>query len=210
LPLVSQHIPKQHIDSLLVLGRGIDQDGVLSETGFERARVAVEIAQIVLPKVVVFSGGRSWVQVMRAEQPPSEGGAMLDYALQIMDGDEPADVQFAAEEESTSTVGNMVLSKPLLDLDSGNPSIGILSDALHFSQRRIHRLARRVFPGADIVPYVLANDREPTPEAVREERLAARITRAAMFGVAGDDAIMRRHQMIQTVNMGLRRAFATE
>ncbi len=192
----------------LVLGRGINKEGILSPTGVERSKVAVQIARMLVPKVVVFSGGHSWRQELTGAEMPSEGDAMLAYAQEYMGTDIPPATQFLAEGKSTSTVENMVNSKPLLGLSENQSSLGILSDGLHFSQGRIEFLAGLVFPGSRICPFYVA--KEETPEAVREEKLITIMTKAFMIGVrAGDSrAIMRRQRGLESVNAVYRRVFA--
>jgi len=194
------------IDALLVLGRGIEPDGTLSETGFERTKAAVELSRVVLPKVVVFSGGRSWRQSRAGILPPSEGGAMLRYAQQIMSNRPPKGVEFLAEEMSESTVANMVASKSLLQLGA-HATLGLMSDRLHFSQGRPQFLAIRVFPNTTVVPLIVENSHPPSADDIAEERRATLVTMLAMTGVnRGDDrAIMRRQRILERLNRHLRR-----
>lgn len=212
MPLINSNNLKQSLDSLLVLGRGIDEQGNLSETGFDRARVAVDIARCALPQVIVFSGGRSWVQVERGIHPPSEGGAMLRYAQESMVDSQLPTTVFKAEEESTSTAENMVLSRAMLALpDSNEATLGILSDELHFSRGRVDHLAGLVFPRVKIVPFILENRPDASPAARREEKISAAVTRVAMLGVTpgNDHEIMQRQRILERGNSGLRRMIST-
>lgn len=194
-----------HIDALLVLGRGIEPDGTLSETGFERTKAAVELTRVVLPKVVVFSGGRSWRQAQAGISPPSEGGAMLHYAHKLMGDHPPRGVEFLAEETSESTVANMVKSKPLLKLGA-HATLGLMSDRLHFSQGRPQFLASRVFSNTTVVPLVIENSHPPSADDITEERRATLASMLAMTGVTkGDDTAMMRHQRaLEWLNRHLR------
>jgi hypothetical protein len=200
--------PPQPIDALLVLGRGIEPDGTLSQTGFERAEVAVDIARRLIPRVVVFSGGHSWVQALEGITPPSEGGAMLAHASRFIDDDLRSRTRFLAEETSTSTVANMVNSRPQLGLSESGARLGILSDSLHFRFGRAQRLARLVFPNTVITPLQI--DREETPGSVRDEKLTALMTRVAMAGVSAgnEQAIMRRQRALERGNAVFRRAMS--
>jgi len=195
-----------HIDALLVLGRGIESDGTLSETGFERTKAAVGLTRVVLPKIVVFSGGRSWRQARAGVLPPSEGGAMLRYAQQLMGNHPPKGVEFLAEEMSESTVANMVASKPLLQLGA-HATLGLMSDRLHFSQGRPQFLASRVFPDTTVVPLIVENSHPPSADDIAEERHATLATMLAMTGVnrGNDRAIMRRQRVLERLNRHLRR-----
>src|SRR5690242_13867301 len=114
------------IDAMLVLGRGIEGDGTLSDWSRERAEVAVGVASALLPRVVVFSGGRSWQQAASGIAPPSEGGTMLQHANVVADNALPTQIEWYAEETSESTVANMVNSHSLLGLCAGE-TLGILS-----------------------------------------------------------------------------------
>lgn len=200
--MLSTEVPP--IDALLVLGRGIDRHGNLSPTGLARVEEALRIARVCVPQVVVFSGGHSWVQELAGDEVPSEGGAMLAYA-NVCGATELSDTRFVAEEESTSTVENMVNSKPLLTLGPEEASLGIVSDRLHFTGGRIDYLAGLVFPGVQIHSFCITE--EVTPEALRAEKLVSTMTKLCMWGVrpGNDRAIMRRQRGLERANSLYRR-----
>lgn len=198
------------IDAMLVLGRGIGGQGDLSETSKLRAEMALEIAFLALPRVVVFSGGHSWVQEREGVYVPSEGGAMLMHAiirlgeLGLADELKLAGVSLLAEEESTSTTGNMVNSKPMLGLSKGD-TLAILTDGLHNQEGRVGDLARLVFPGQHIC-IIDTVPNTPLPGAEKEEKLATLMTKVFMFGVqpGNDKAIMRRQRCLEMANAAYR------
>lgn len=193
----------EHVDGILVLGRGIEADGTLSKLSAERTIVAMELANQLLPKVVVFSGGRSWRQVAEGVSPPSEGGAMLQYAHEVAGGSLPVGVEFLAEEESESTVANMVNSRDLLGLAAGM-SLGLLSDKLHFLYGRPELIAGKVFADVAIRPFMIPV--AYTPEQAREEWLSTFATRVALAGVrrGNVDSIMARQRGLERFNGMLR------
>ena len=201
--------PYESIDALLVLGRGIDSNGELSETSRERSEIAIDIARILEPHIVMFSGGHSWQQELDGLDIPSEGYEMLSHAVDYIDDGHPLSesVLLLYEDLSTSTTRNMVNSKPNLGLERGS-RLGILSDELHFSQGRVQYLAELVFPHVDIVPFQIPI--EHGPGALREERLTTIMTRMAMTGVrAGSDkAIAHRQELLERGNATFRRTLA--
>jgi hypothetical protein len=204
--LITEISQDQHIDALLVLGRGIGEDGILSEEGIERAEDAVYIARLLVPEVVVFGGGHSWDQELMGVEPPmSEGGAGLAHAISYMGDNIPRGTRFLAEEESQSTVETMLKSKSLLGLDRPNPVVGILSDRLHFEYGRVEHLGKLALPGVERVHFRIAG--EITPTERREEQIIAASTRLFMVGVrpGNDEAIMRRQHALEATNATARR-----
>lgn len=208
-PEISYPENLEHVDALLVLGRGIDADGHLTESGRERVPVALAAARVLTPRVVVFSGGHSWVQERDGIDPPSEGGAMLRLAHQEMgqNGSLP-DAAPIAEETSTSTVGNFINSKPLLDLQPGD-KLGIVSDDLHFLHRRPQNIAHKVLPGVEVHPIVFPmrfSSHTERRHHEREEFLASVALRLVLLGVKpGDtDTIAHRQQRLYDMNIKLR------
>jgi|GEM_PF-3516980 len=197
---MSNITPENPVDALLVLGRGIDESGVLSETSRLRAEMAVEIAQQLLPRVVVFSGGHSWVQELGGFEVPSEGAAMLDVARARYDQLGLTGIELAAEVTSMSTVENMVNSRPQLGLRDGD-RLGVLTDGLHDSRGRVSYLAKLVFSKQQIQVFDIVPN-EPNPGAGSEERLATIMTKAAMLAVTpgNDAAIMRRQRLLERAN----------
>lgn len=191
------------LSALLVLGRGIAESGQPSETSKARAKIAIDIARDTLPDIVVFSGGHSWAQELQHIITPSEGGAMLTCAMHYLAAAGPAALQhtaFRTEETSISTVENMVNSKPLLKLKSGD-TLGILSDKLHCSQGRVAYLAKLVFPNTDIRVYDIVPFEYP-PAAEAEEKRVTQVTKLFMAGVESGNgrAIMRRQRALEHVN----------
>lgn len=193
----------EHVDALLVLGRGIDAGGELSQSGRDRVPFAIEVARRLFPKVVVFSGGRSWVQARDGVQPPSEGGASLDLANEYLASHPLTGVRFTKEETSESTAANMANSKNLLGLPRGG-TLGIVSDELHFLHGRPQYLAGKVFPRAKIFPIILPM--EYTPAEARTEQLTTLVTRMLLLGIRpGDtDAIMQRQHRLEDINATVR------
>jgi hypothetical protein len=196
----------QPIGALLVLGRGIDTDGVLSQTGYERTEVAIDIARLLHPKFIVFSGGHSWAQDMENHEYPSEGDAMLAHALAYLGDEELLETQLISENESVSTVENMVNSKILLEPAIKGETLGLLSDDLHFSKGRAQFLAGLVYP--NISTEIFQISREISVSEIREEKLINLMTRIAMFGVTpgNDIAIMRRQHGFEKTNAVIRHA----
>jgi len=203
-----EFISQQPIDALLVLGRGIEPDGTLSQTGFERAEAAVDIARLLTPRVVVFSGGHSWAQALEGITPPSEGGVMLAHASGFVDDDVRSRTSFLAEETSTSTVANMVNSRSLLRLPENGARLGVMSDVLHFDSGQVPYAAGLVFPNAEIIPFKI--NRGETPGSVYEAKLTIFMTKVAMAGVkAGDErTIMRRQRALERGNAVFRRVLS--
>lgn len=199
----------EHVDALIVLGKGIDEDGNLSESGRERVPVALEVARELMPRVVVFSGGHSWVQERDGINPPSEGGAMLRLAQQeLSQHGDALDAELLAEETSINTVGNFINSKPLLNLGRGD-KLGVVSDSLHFLYQRPLNIARKVLPGVDVYPITFPMRYSSYKERRRHEReefLASAASRLVLLGVEpGDtDTIARRQQRLHSVNIRLR------
>ena len=192
------------MDALLVLGRGIDEHGVLSETSQLRAALAVDIARIVAPRIVVFSGGHSWRQERAGEDVPSEGGAMLAFARARIGQNDLEDVTFLAEEQSLSTIENLVNSKPLLELSDGE-TLGVLTDVLHDQYGRVTYSTRLVFPKQH--SHVLAiTPNRASPDTEAEEKLATAAMKVFMFGVrrGNDAAIMRRQHLLEKANSAYR------
>jgi len=188
-------------DALLVLGRGIDERG-LSETSKLRARMAVDLALIALPSVVVFSGGHSWVQELEDREPPkSEGAEMLaearSYIAELGEG-KFAGIRFLAEQTSTS--------KQLLGLPDRGGILGILTDEPHNREKRVDYLAKLVFPGTTVVVHDTVPN-ETTKAGDAEERLAALTTKVFMFGVrrGNSKAIMSRQRKLEKANALYRR-----
>lgn len=199
-------------EAMVALGRGIDDEGNLSETSELRAKIAVDVALVLMPRVVVFSGGHSWVQERECADVPSEGAAMLARAMAWIDElgltDDPrlAGVTWLAEGTSRSTAENLVNSKPMLGLSPGETLL-ILTDELHNSEGRVDDLGQLVFPDQNVYTYAVVPN-TPLPGAEREEKLATYMTRAFMFRVqpGNGEAIMRRQGYLERANSWYRTA----
>lgn len=193
--------PYQHFDALLVLGRGIDEYGTLSLASEQRAVVAARVSELVLPRVVVFSGGRSWRQVAAGVDPPAEGESMRDRATQELNGKVPTGVQFLAENDSVSTAENMTNSALLLGLLPGE-TLAIMSDERHFAYGRVHQLGSLAFPGQPKLAFRLPDPESPSSSEIREEWIASVVTRFVMLGVRPGNhrAMMQRHRWIEALN----------
>jgi len=180
-------------DALLVLGRGISEDGVLSETSRLRAEMAVDLARVAMPNVIVFSGGHSWVQEREGSKVPSEGEAMRKVAIAYLGEASLGSTALLAEEKSHSTVENMVNSKPLLNLAPGQ-RLDILTDELHDKEGRVTYLANLIYPDQKVrVITSVPNTVEQGAEA--EEKKATMMTKLFMRGVRpGNDKAAMRHQ----------------
>jgi hypothetical protein len=200
---------KTIIDALVVLGHGVDGNGELTHGSMRRSEVAVHVADLLHPRIVVFSGGRSWRQVVASELPPvSEGQAMLEHAkiYSARKSNQPLSdkIDWETEDESTSTVANLANSSRLLNLQRGE-TLGLLSDDLHNLYNRVAYLGQLVFPKNKTLPLTfktIFNQNEKD-----EERRIAYATRFMMFGVRAGNipAIMRRQRALEAANIQLRK-----
>jgi hypothetical protein len=195
---------KVPIDALIVLGRGIDGSGELTADSLRRSQVAVHIGELLGPRVVVFSGGRSWRQVEQGEQPPiSEGEAMLEraqrYAIRKRNQPLPDKIEWLSENESTNTTENFAYSSDLINLRP-REILAYLTDDLHDLYQRAFFLSNLVYPGHEIVPITIPTIF--THNQKDEERLSNIATRFFMFGVrpGNIDAIMRRQRVLESAN----------
>ena len=146
-------IPQQelrHMDKLFIYGRGVHGNGDLTPTGYERSEIAVELGRILRPELIMWSGGRSWRQALAGVEPPSEGRAGMQHAIEY-GGEPPEGCVYICEEESESTVRNVTNSAEKLDMKPGEV-LGILSDYVHFAYGRPQRIAKLAFPENEIVP----------------------------------------------------------
>ena len=209
------------VDALIVLGRGIEPSGELSETDKRRAIEAVYIGTFLRPRVVVFSGGRAWRQVPDNENMVmSEGATMLNYATRFATAHQserqlPQQTEWLAEGLSTSLTGNFINSADLINLRQGE-ILGYLTDEVQDHYHRPLLLAQLVFPGHEILPLtipVIDEDIQRTKEqtkvlieardkAIAEEHRIAFATKIAMFGVwpGNFHAIRRRQRALEAAN----------
>jgi hypothetical protein len=68
-------IESTEVDAMVVLGRGINEQGELSQTGYDRARAAAHLTYLMSNgplRTVVNTGGRSWKQVLAGQMPPRQ------------------------------------------------------------------------------------------------------------------------------------------
>jgi hypothetical protein len=212
--LMATMIPKEGeqapLDVLIVLGRGIDEHGNLSETGRQRADYAARLVELGIVKTVIFSGGHSWQQEEQAKETgtvfASEGSGMMHRAQAYLEERNVSRIgtRFIAEKKSTTTAENFANTKGILDwLGYDKKSvIGIMSDDLHFSAGRIQLLGSVALPGNHKTIVRIENATVPTPEQIQEEKLITLATRLFMVGVRKGNVagMMRRHDALAKVN----------
>lgn len=206
--------------ALFVLGRGIDEAGVLTPSGYRRAEIAASLSFSAVTHAVVFTGGRSWRQIQEGITPPAEGSAMLHHALQYLGNSAPHDVRLLDENKAISTAENLEKSKKKLDehgivLRPGD-TVGFLSDHLHFSggdiddpysRGRIHLLAELAFSRMNRVALRLPHEVPPTPQEIHEEKINTYITKLIMAGVpfGNIEAMVRRQNAKAGANQAAHR-----
>ena len=208
---IASIIPK--LDCLVVLGKGIGADGVLTPASQYRTEVAAAIIQQSQPMQVIFTGGHSWQQELSGEVTPSEGSTMLAY-VKILIGAEKMQNKASmllCENASYSTVENFINVKPIL-LNNGNDAvIGVLSNDWHFSQGRIRYLTSITYPQVrETVGIVLPEISLLHPSQLKEERLVNLATRMMMLGIRkGDSAtILHRQRILEAINRSIRQLSA--
>lgn len=141
------------VDAAIVLGGGIDGDGVLSYSSRRRVQSAVRAMQAGRAERLIFSG-----------QPPnpsatfSMGGAMRDYAAELGAPDE----RLLVEDRAASTFENLRFSFAMAE-HMGLERLAIATDAYHLP--RAHALAR--YFGRDQIGLIAAEGLEYDDDGAR-------------------------------------------
>ncbi len=205
--------------SIIVFGRGLEADGA----GFRLSRQSTERADALTRYVrehiqdfgarrgrIVFSGG--WAAaadgVARPPRRYREGQLMLGHALAADIGG--ADLSRYAdaypEIESDSTLENVLRVKEAGYFDgslfTAASPLGLVAHAEHLP--RIGYLVRKVFglPGDAIV--TIAAPGADSRSGGLPESLLLLVTRLALSGARGHDALRRRHRVLVAGNRRLR------
>lgn len=134
----------------VVFGAGVRRNGSPSPAVERRVRAAAALYRDARIQTVVLSGGKG------DRDRPSEASVMRRVAL--LQGIAPEDILL--EEQSTSTLENLVFSYPLLQ---GCQSVMLVSDRYHLA--RIELLARLI--GWRNVSAVGAGEDPPLPTLLR-------------------------------------------
>ncbi len=114
------------VDAILVLGGGIDGDGVLGYSSRRRVAVAVALLEAGRTGKLIFSGGPDW-------QDPDFTAAGLMRAHAIALGASPE--LLLTEARSSSTFENLRLGFALAE-QRGFENLAILTDAFHLERAR--------------------------------------------------------------------------
>ena len=211
-PLLTPDLEQQlePMDAILILGRGISDEGELSQTGKDRAEAAARLLLLGKTDTLIFSGGHSWQQEQEYRRTgkiiPSEADAMMRHAIQYLgETYDPRIMRIYAETKSTNTVENFVYSKQILaDLGLLDPdkTIGVMSDELHFREERIQLYGGLTIPGMHKIILRLPNAEDPTEAKAKEEQKVTQLSRLAMVGVrrGGENAVRRRMRLLTAAN----------
>jgi uncharacterized SAM-binding protein YcdF (DUF218 family) len=117
------------VDAILVLGGGVDGDGVLGYSSRQRVAAAVDLLNAERTRHLIFSGGPGWVH------PDATAAAMMrDYAMSL--GAPP--IALIIEDRAVSTFENLRFSFSIAD-QQGFADVALLTDAFHLE--RAGRLA---------------------------------------------------------------------
>ena len=109
------------VDVTIVLGAGMDPDGVLAFSSRRRVWAAVQLLNRDQTGRLIFSGGQGWIE------SPSVGALMRDQAIAY--GADPALLQ--AETGSISTFQNLLFSYPMI---AEGERVALLTDSFHLSR----------------------------------------------------------------------------
>lgn len=112
------------VEAIIVLGAGIDPDGVISYASRRRTRAAVEMLREGRADLLIFSGGP-----VRGAPEISMGALMRDFAL--AQGADPAALR--VEPQAISTFQNLLLSFAMTD-EAGLERIALLTDSYHLTR----------------------------------------------------------------------------
>lgn len=117
-------------DAIVVLGRGISEDGELSPDSHSRVRKAIELyAQGIAPKIIT-SG--KWTYHLDTPPPRTEAAAMKAYAEEL--GVQPDSI--ICEDESMDTLGNIYFTKMHIAEPHGWRNLTIVASDEHLSRAR--------------------------------------------------------------------------
>lgn len=196
------------LDFLIVLGCGIDRYGNLEEAAIQRAEAAARLVRLGLVRQVIFSGGHSVRQEHERKKYgthfPAEANAMVSHAIRYLGDDLPYEGVFTAENNSLSTVENLVRSRVLMEKYGLGPNsvVGIMSDERHFSAGRIQKLGSLVLPGLQKRVLRLPNAEHLTEADRQKEKVSAFFSRLYLAGVpyGNTNAIMRRRHAVEHLN----------
>lgn len=120
------------VDYLIVLGAKVNEDGV-SKTLQYRLDKAVEYYHKYPETKIIVSGGQG------QDEPKSEAVAMKEYLLL----QEVTDNKIIVEKRATSTYENLKYSKAIIEQESDNARIGIVTTDFHIYRSKL--IAKRVF-----------------------------------------------------------------
>ncbi|MFQ5564915.1 MAG: YdcF family protein [Paracoccaceae bacterium] len=115
------------VDAILVLGGGVDADGVLGYSSRRRVAVAVALLEAGRTRKLIFSGGPEW-------QHPEYTAAGLMRVHAIALGAPPE--ALLTEVRSSSTFENLRFGFALAE-DRGLGKLAILTDAFHLERARM-------------------------------------------------------------------------
>lgn len=126
------------VDAVLVLGGGMDGDGVLAYSSRRRVAAAVALLETGQARRLIFSGGR-----LRRSPIPTVAEGMRNYAISL--GAPPE--ALLLEDAAVSTFENLRFGLAVAEA-CGLSRLGVLTDAFHLE--RVRRLAA-YFGRPDIV-----------------------------------------------------------
>ena len=114
------------VDAILVLGGGVDGDGVLGFSSRRRVAVAAALLQTGRTRHLIFSGGPEWMH------PDSTAAALMrNYAIAL---GAPPELLFT-EDRSVSTFENLRFGFALAERQ-GFADTALLTDAFHLERAR--------------------------------------------------------------------------
>jgi hypothetical protein len=201
----------QHV-TLLGLGRGISDDGVLGKNEKFRVSLTLQAACALRERgckvLIIWTGGKCLDQVKRDVTiggAGSEGGAMFAYARLLIETKDSfkkllddEDFEHMPEIESTSTVGNMARCAEILRRRGLSETLIIaVTDTLHFLYDRVLFAAEIAFPEyhIDLIEMTFSY----TWKQKLKQLLSAYVTRFGMTGIKRGDsaAILRRQALLE-------------
>lgn len=112
---------QEPVDVILVLGAGMDPDGIISFSSRRRVYAAVQMLEEGKAAYLMFTGAAG-----PAQARISMGGLMRDLAIE--EGADPA--RLLAEGQSISTFQNLLFSYPVIEAH-GFTRIALLTDSFH-------------------------------------------------------------------------------
>jgi uncharacterized SAM-binding protein YcdF (DUF218 family) len=114
------------VDAVLVLGGGVDGDGVLGYSSRRRVRVAVDLLQAGQTRYLIFSGGPEW------KHPDHSAAGLMRVHAQALGAPPEA---LLTETRALSTFENLQFAFALAE-QRGFTSLAILTDAYHLERGR--------------------------------------------------------------------------